>query len=160
MLRMTLLVVAAAMLAGIAPAHADVTTYCNAYARDAADRHLSGAGLLGTEVATTVGEWEEVNRLALADCLSVYEDGGDIEPEVTPEVAEAAPVRKASPSKPKMELLARRSDKSTVGSKPSLVPGSQAWNDYCDRKYASFDRSTGTYKSNSGKRRRCTVTRN
>lgn len=39
-----------------------------------------------------------------------------------------------------------------------LVPGSAAWLDYCDRKYASFNRETGTYKSYKGIERKCLVT--
>ncbi len=42
--------------------------------------------------------------------------------------------------------------------KGKLVPGSAAWLDYCDRKYASFNRDTGTYKSYKGIERKCLVT--
>jgi hypothetical protein len=39
-----------------------------------------------------------------------------------------------------------------------LEIGSMAWLDYCDKKYASFNRKTGTYTSHSGVARRCVVT--
>ncbi len=39
-----------------------------------------------------------------------------------------------------------------------LVRGSSAWLDYCERKYASFNRDTGTYKSYKGVERKCLVT--
>lgn len=42
--------------------------------------------------------------------------------------------------------------------KGKLVPGSSAWLDYCERKYASFNRDTGTYKSYKGVERKCLVT--
>ncbi|MBL8908525.1 MAG: BA14K family protein, partial [Rhizobiales bacterium] len=34
-------------------------------------------------------------------------------------------------------------------------PGTQAWNDACDRRYRSFNPKTGNYRSLSGKWRKC-----
>lgn len=38
-----------------------------------------------------------------------------------------------------------------------LEPGSDAWNNYCANKYASFDAKTGTYTSKTGVTRKCVV---
>ncbi len=49
-------------------------------------------------------------------------------------------------------------DAAPVGKAGKPAPGTSAWLDYCDRKYASFNRETGTYKSYKGIERKCLVT--
>jgi len=53
---------------------------------------------------------------------------------------------------------AQTAQASPTSLKGRLVPGSSAWLDYCERKYASFNRGTGTYKSFKGVERKCLVT--
>jgi hypothetical protein len=103
-----------------------------------------------------------------------------VEPEaeivvVEPE-AEPAPVKpKAAPVKakrkiatvkvkPTLTLLARRTapaqqEYSVAETAPRLVPGSQAWKNYCANKYASFNPETNSYKSYGGKQKPCKVTK-
>ena len=38
-----------------------------------------------------------------------------------------------------------------------LQPGSEAWNNYCTTKYASYNVKTGTYTSKTGVARKCVV---
>ena len=125
-----LLAIAGAMVCVLAPARADVKSYCEAYARNEANVRLTGGAILGASVKPTPEEWAARNQLALAECLARYE--------------------------PKLELLARRSAAPAVSTAAvKLVAGSEAWKNYCDKKYASFNRATGMYTSKSGKQRPC-----
>jgi BA14K-like protein len=44
-----------------------------------------------------------------------------------------------------------------VAIQTKLQPGSEAWNNYCINKYASFNAKTGTYTSKTGVARKCVV---
>jgi hypothetical protein len=152
-----------AVLAGLASeAQAGRQAYCDAYARDVANARVSGGDVLAGTIGGAVGgaflgaiidgkegagrgaiigaaggtvlgaagadgKWHRVYRMAYADCLDMYEPRP---------IVYAKPVpRPAGP----------------------LVPGSEAWNDYCAAKYLSFDRKTGLYTAKSGKQRTCVV---
>ncbi|HUR43568.1 MAG TPA: BA14K family protein [Aestuariivirga sp.] len=170
----------------VLPAQADVRSYCEAYARDQADTRLSGSAILGARSKPSPQEWEERKTLALADCLTLYtpKSGTETvvaaEPETESVAAEpeakpvpvkpkAAPVKEKRKTatvkaKPTLTLLARRTapaqqEYSTSETTTSLVPGSQAWKDYCANKYASFNPETNTYKSYGGKQKPCKVTK-
>ncbi|MFO1033966.1 MAG: BA14K family protein [Hyphomicrobiales bacterium] len=103
------------------------------------------------------------NDVIVAPDIPVPEGGADsIYTADAPQQQQAEPAKKPSlfskffgkkPQLPKMPTLA-----SAGGSKGKPTPGSAAWLDYCDRKYASFDRSTGTYQSYNGVQRKCKVT--
>jgi len=54
------------------PAKADVLSYCEAYARNQADMHLSGSAVLGSQPKLAAIEQEKRKTLALADCLTLY----------------------------------------------------------------------------------------
>ena len=129
-------------------AQADVRTYCNAYARDAANGRVSGGEILGGKIAGTTPEtsasWIETNGKALADCLAQYGEGAAV---LQSETAPEAP--------PKPKPVAR---KKPAGG-PGLAPGSAAWNAYCDKKYTSFDPKTGKYRSFNGIMRPCKAPR-
>ena len=130
-----LLAIAGAIVCVLAPARADVKSYCVAYARNEANIRLTGSAILGASVKPTPEEWAARNKLALAECLARYE--------------------------PKLELLARQSAAPVVStSATKLVAGSEAWKDYCDKKYNSFNRTTGMYTSKSGKLRPCVASKN
>jgi hypothetical protein len=134
---MTLLAIMGGMLCGMTPALADVNSYCEAYARDQADAHLTGGAILGTAMVLSPEERDASGKQILAECLALYE----------PE------------QQPRPRPIARKSV-TTVASSTGLVRGSEAWKNYCDKKYTSFDRKTGMYKSLTGKVRPCLVTRN
>lgn len=128
------------------PASADVRGYCESYARDVANGRVSGGEILNGKIAGTMPEtspkWTEVNAKALAGCMTQY--GESVDTPNPPAVASA-------------EVPAPAPRKKTAAAKGTLVPGSKAWADYCDKKYASFDRRTGTYRSLKGVARPCKV---
>jgi BA14K-like protein len=178
--------------------------YCEAYARDFADR-----------VAKAGEVWEARKSSALADCLFQFqrptaEVTKPIErkiPKPAPKaaVAQAKPKKTAEPAiaadepasvaeelpepavivAPDIEPPARKApaaagidapkksktlfaklfpgkagqgESAAPAERGRLTPGSAAWLDYCENKYASFDRETGTYKSYKGVERKCLVT--
>ncbi len=107
---LTFLVLCGLMLAAPVPAHADVRSYCEAYARDQADHRLSGGAILGAPSNLTAAEKKERNTLALADCLTLYTPKLRIEP-VTAEIpavniAREKPVTAVQP-KPPMRAKAK-----------------------------------------------------
>lgn len=140
-----------ALLCVCCPARADVQSYCQAYARDQANGLLSGSAILGGEAQISQEEWANANSRALQDCVGLYEV--KVEPKPAPAPAEVKPVKK--PPRP-----INKKSVTVAASSATLAPGSEAWNDYCDKKYSSFDRKTGTYTSKTGKVRPCLVTRN
>lgn len=157
------ILLAVAVLAGLASeAQAGRRAYCDAYARDVADSRVSGGDILAGTIGGAIGgallgaaidgnegarkgaviggiggtvlgaagadnRWHRVYRKAYADCMDMYEP--------RPIVYKKPVPRPAGP----------------------LVPGSEAWNDYCAAKYTSFDRKTGLYTAMSGKQRTCVV---
>lgn len=152
-----------AVLAGLASeAQAGRRAYCDAYARDVANSRVSGGDILAGTIGGAIGgaflgaaidgkegarkgaliggiggtvvgaagadnKWHRVYRKAYADCMDMYEP--------RPIVYKKPAPRAMGP----------------------LVPGSEAWNDYCAAKYTSFDRKTGLYTGKSGKQRTCVV---
>ncbi len=74
---------------------------------------------------------------------------------VEPEVKK--PVAKKLTPKAKLPESAEAAV-AVVKIKPKLVAGSAAWNDYCKKKYVSFDEAKGTYQSKKGIERKCLVT--
>jgi len=150
----------------IAPAQADVRSYCEAYARHQADVRLSGNAILGAKPKLTPEEWEERKTLALADCLTLYTPEEQVEATALTEPEAPALEKPKTTTKTKKKgptLLARQTapaqEDSTTRKTSNLVPGSRAWLDYCTGKYASFNRETRTYKSYSGKQKPCLVTK-
>ena len=157
--------------------------YCDAFARDAANRKArntagnvmaggaSNPVISGASISTAGGnqplspdaansKWRRAYIAAYDDCMFQYEAE-----KVTVETAAAAPadeliveevdgqvdipVDEAAPEKPKSKAKAKAKGKA----KPE--PGTQAWNNVCDRRYRSFNPKTGLYKSLSGKWRKC-----
>ncbi len=83
-----------------------------------------------------------------------------VAPDIAPPVK---PAKQASqPEEPKKKTLLARFFKRKITPEAiepgKLTPGSAAWLDYCDKKYASFNRDTGTYQSYKGVERKCLVT--
>jgi outer membrane biosynthesis protein TonB len=157
-------ILAAAVGFSAAPAEADVQAYCRSYARDQANGRLTGSALLGGSAKISQDDWAAANTQALADCMAQYDATPVLEPEPVVQAREVKkPVKQTQKPPKKIEKPAQPIKKKSVtvaASSATLVPGSDAWNDYCDRKYSSFDRQSGTYTSKTGKVRRCLVTRN
>lgn len=133
-------------------AMAATQAYCELYAKDFADGRTS-----------SVDHWQLLYRGAFDDCMLQYAATPDTAaPVAAQELPEAEPVTEPEPvkakPKPKITKVAARKTTATAAAKPSrksLIPGSEAWNDFCDRKYRSFNRQSGTYLSRNGKIRRC-----
>ena len=141
----------------ISAAHADVRSYCAAFARDEADQALNGTAILNPKTAKPLSDkdWKARNQNAFADCLALYGEATGTE---TPTAAKPATVKPAAakpPSKTKVTTSKTTTTKPTGASASALVPGSDAWKDFCAAKYVSFNRDTGTYKSRTGRQRPC-----
>ena len=150
-------IVALALFVSASQAMADSKSYCEIYAKDFASSQTSD-----------VDEWQLTYRNSFVDCMSQYSSDSSepvfkkkvVETEVAPEDAPApAPVKVKAKAKTKTAVVQVRPPKAVAQAEPiaKLEPGSDAWNDYCDKKYSSFNRETGTYTSFTGKERRCVV---
>lgn len=163
------------------PALANKAGYCDAYARDVANSKagvgdvltgtiggaLGGAiigaiidkgegagkgaligGMTGTAVgiAATDAKWQKAYRRAYDGCMNSYTVATSAESSGKPKPAQAD-------TKPKRILLSSAKAPRPQAGKPQR--GTEAWHDYCDRKYRSYDRDTGMYKSYSGKMSVC-----
>jgi hypothetical protein len=133
------------------PALADKAAYCQAYARDFSDAR-----------ATDKTEWQHKYDIALDACL-----GGGKKP-VAPKAAEVAkpaptkpPVVAAAAVQPQVAKPAPDAPVKPIAEAdlPDLVVGTPAWNDYCAKKYTSFNVKTGMYLSHTGVSRHCLVTK-
>jgi hypothetical protein len=149
--------VAGLLVLCVSTAHADARSYCAAFARDEADQALNGSAILNPTAAKPLSaeDWKARNRNAFVDCLALYGEATGTE---TPTAAKPATVKPAAAkpaSKTKVTTKKTTTTKATGASATALVPGSDAWKDFCASKYVSFNRDTGTYKSRSGKQRPC-----
>ncbi|MBC8038720.1 MAG: BA14K family protein [Rhizobiales bacterium] len=147
------------------PAQADVRSYCEAYARDQADAHLSGGAILGAKPKPTAEEREERNMLAMGDCLALYTPKLRIEPVTAkPETITVKPIT-TTPAKLKPPVAPKPKRKAVTAATPphidSATPTARtpAWKDYCAAKHPSYNRKTDTYTSLSGKQRPCVATK-
>jgi hypothetical protein len=143
----------AAPAAGAAP-----SDYCKAYAIDFADQTKRNTPF-----------WDQRFADAEKACLLQYSYEGSKNDEKPLQVATVKPIPKPAVKKqPKavkalgeeVEVAAAAVAPQPSRKKPKLEEGSVAWLDYCDKKYASFNRKTGTYTSRSGVERKCLVTAN
>jgi BA14K-like protein len=82
-----------------------------------------------------------------------------VAPDIEPPARKSAQSSKpAEPAKSKTLLAKLFPGKAKPADGEKLEPGSTAWLDYCENKYASFNRATGTYTSFKGIARKCLVT--
>ncbi len=119
-------------------AFAGSQSYCEVFAKDYADQRT-----------TDVDLWQKSYRNAFNDCMNQYTA-------VTPAAAPKKQLQQqaAAPLAPPDTATEAAA---VVKEKPTLEPGSPAWNEYCAAKYKSFNPDTGTYSSYTGKDRRCVV---
>jgi hypothetical protein len=116
--------------------------YCELFAKDFADGRT-----------TDVDLWQKAYHNAFNDCMNQYTAAAPVAAPKKPLQKQAAlPITEPETSAEATEAAA------VVKPKPELEPGTEAWNEYCAAKYKSFNPDTGTYNSNTGKERRCTVT--
>jgi hypothetical protein len=142
----------AAPAAGAAP-----SDYCKAFAIDFADQ---------TKRDTPF--WDQRFADAEKACLLQFSYEGGLSKEKFEQVANAKPK-----AKPVLEVRAKAVEAAAAEvdvaaavvnakparKKPKLEEGSVAWLDYCEKKYATFNRKKGTYTARSGVERKCLVTR-
>lgn len=143
----------------VAPAaFAAPSDYCKAYAIDFADQTKRNTPF-----------WDKRFADAEKACLLQYsyEGSKNDEKPLQVQAAKAKPIPKPAEKKqPKavkaeeVEVAAAAVAPQPARKKPKLEEGSVAWLDYCDKKYASFNRKTGTYTSRTGVERKCLVTSN
>lgn len=169
-----------------AQAFAAAEGYCDAFARDAANRKarnsmgnvLAGSAtnpvISGASIGNVGGtspispdaankQWRRAYIAAYDDCMFQY-DGEKVE------TAAATP----PDAQPSDEVIVQEVDeqaaipvdeaapekpvsKAKAKSKAKFEPGTQAWNKACDRRYRSFNPETGLYKSLTGRWRKCQV---
>ena len=143
MRRIAIIIWAAGVLA--TPALADKAAYCQAYARDFSD-----------QTATDKATWQHKFQIALDACLAGRK-----------QVVKSAPVKAAVPAKqvaakpapaPQEPVDAKPASADAKPASATLVAGTSEWNDYCTKKYTSFNVKTGMYLSNTGVARKCLVT--
>lgn len=142
----------AAPVAGAAP-----SDYCKAYAIDFADQ---------TKRDTPF--WQQRYSDAEKACLAQFTFANPEEKALPVQAAKPKP--KPQPVEASVEAVEAAPEAVDISAaaispppalkKQKLVEGSVAWFDYCERKYASFDRGKGTYRSFSGVERKCLVTAN
>ncbi|MDE2385476.1 MAG: BA14K family protein [Alphaproteobacteria bacterium] len=142
-----------ALSAGLAvPAMADRAAYCQAYARDFADQR-------GTDKAT----WQHKYQIALDSCLAQGKPAVKAK-EATPAAPAPVPAPKAveakAPAPKPVPAAAKPPVAADATAEPAkLTPGTPEWNDYCAKKYTSFNAKTGMYLSHTGVQRHCLVTK-
>lgn len=146
----------ASLLPEAEPAKADTADYCAAYARDFADAGKRNEAIwqhrFGNAKSACLLQFTAVARVAAKPKAVIpvaAKFKADVAASINPEAVLAKPITK--PAKKEQVAMVK-----AAGQKPE--PGSDAWLDYCDNKYASFNRETGTYMSRTGIERRCLVT--
>ena len=121
---------------------ADSKSYCEIYAKDFASAKTSD-----------VDEWQLTYHDSFNDCMDQYTaaatEVAKPKPKVVQQKKKIASIKQTEPPEPVVEKAAKAIE---------LEKGSDEWNAYCDNKYASFNKDTGTYKSFTGKERPCVVT--
>jgi BA14K-like protein len=132
---------------------ADSKSHCELFAKDVADGRTKD-----------VDQWQKLYRSSYADCIEQY---AAAEPAAEPEKkSEAVKVAKKPAGRKSIKSPGSEATPETVivaAKAPSkngknIEPGTAAWNEYCAAKYVSFNKATGTYRSHTGKERRCLVT--
>jgi BA14K-like protein len=135
-------------------ANAAVEDYCQAYAQDIAD-----------QVEKQNPRWQSRFDFAQKSCLFRFTNTVEKVVVAKPKPKIAAVKTSVEPaSKPKPTIKPMAEPETQVAAQvaatvvPKLEVGSPEWNDYCKKKYVSFDESKGTYTSKTGIERKCLVT--
>lgn len=139
--------IALALILSAPAALADSKSYCEIYAKDFASAKTSD-----------VDQWQTMYHDSYTDCMDQYSAA---KTEITtPKPVQATP--KPVQKKKLATIKAPEKTPEPAIQKPvarvAMEEGSDKWNAYCASKYVSFNKETGTYKSYTGKERRCAVT--
>jgi hypothetical protein len=130
-----------ALACAASPAFADKASYCKAYARDFAD-----------QASVDETTFQHKYQIAIDACLAKHAAPQLKRPQprvFRPKITNNDP----APPLPKPIIVA------PVAKVATLSPGSPEWNDYCAKKYVSFNAKTGTYQSKTGVERKCVVSK-
>jgi BA14K-like protein len=140
------LFVAATLFINAPPASASKADYCSVYAHDFADGHSQDKAV-----------WQHKYEIAMTDCLGETSTAENASAPHTKTVGKAKKVEQKLASV--TTKIVKQSQAASAGSatQTKLQPGSEAWNNYCTNKYASFNAKTGTYTSKTGVNRKCVV---
>jgi len=148
---------------GAPASSADSTSYCEAFARDLANRKLlvdasikpAAADPQGKAVATSISGstdaanvnrmWRRAYRGALDDCLTQYSKDAV----TTASITQAVP----KPAKPVVPIKKAEVDQPTVAKVSK--PNSESVNKACQAKHPTYDSKTGMYRTWSGAQRKC-----
>ena len=119
---------------------ADKPSYCAAYAQDFANAQ-----------GKNKENWQHKYEIALQSCLEnpTMDRSGSAPQAKKKSKTNMAPIRSAEEIPPEPKIA-------TTKIKPE--PGSNDWNAYCAKKYASFNIKTGMYHSLTGVDHKCVVT--
>jgi BA14K-like protein len=138
---------AAMMVFAIVPrAFASKADYCSVYAHDFADGHSQDKAV-----------WQHKYEIAMTDCLG---ENSTVETVSTPKTKRVVKAKKIEQKVAAVQTKIVKQTQPTPASSATqtkLQPGSEAWNNYCTNKYASFNAKTGTYTSKTGVNRKCVV---
>ncbi len=139
--------IALALMLSAPAALADAKSYCEIYAKDFASAKTSD-----------VDQWQTMYHDSYTDCMDQYSAAKT-------EITTPKPVQVTPKPVQKKKLATIKAPEKTPEpaiQKPvarvAMEEGSDKWNAYCASKYVSFNKETGTYKSYTGKERRCAVT--
>jgi hypothetical protein len=143
----TLSLFAAAMFIANAPhAFATKSDYCSAYAHDFADGHSQDKLV-----------WQHKYEIAMSDCLGEPAAAQTVSTPKTKTIVKAKKLEQKIASAPSKIVKQIQPAPSASATQTKLEPSSEAWNNYCANKYASFNAKTGTYTSKTGVARKCVV---
>ena len=139
----------AALLCGAAPALARSSSYCDAYARDYANRTThAGENVVGSAVAGAIG------GAVLGGILGGKDKAGKGALIGAGVGTTAGAVTSSARWRDNYEIAFDRCMSSRqTGGRPT--PGSEEWFEYCEAKYRSFDPDTGMYLASSGNWKPC-----
>ena len=139
------------------PALADKAAYCKAYARDFADQS-----------SPEQAQWQHKYQIAIDACLAKHSTTQTKPVALRPKTKNVVTVSPApkpvvvEQTKPMSKPAVVATAKPVViaeANPPLLIAGTPEWNDYCSKKYVSFNSKTGTYQSKTGVERKCIVTK-
>lgn len=138
---------AAAMLIAVSSnVMASKADYCSVYAHDFADGHSHDKAV-----------WQHKYEIAMTDCLGENSISETVRNAKTKSIVKAKKTEQKIASAP-LKVVKQTPDlNAKAATQTKLVPGSEAWNNYCTNKYASFDAKSGTYTSKTGVERKCVV---
>ena len=156
---------------------ADLKSYCEAFARDLANRKVlvtvsvepAAADPNGNAIAvSSAGQidggsanrlWRQAYYGAFEDCMQQY-TSEPTKPVVNlPKLVKPALVKPTKPTvaaKTKPAVVAKKEvDNPDTASTDAPKAGTPAWNKYCLAKHPSFSAETGSYRTWSGAQRKC-----